>query len=899
MQTLSPRQLFQSAVSAEQSGDIARAKHFYQWVTLCVPEDATATLRLGLLALREGSDAASALFAQVLIRKPNNWIALASYAEFLAQGDNHHATVNALKKLPLINPDRAELWQHLATALGRIEASSDGLMAMRRSLTLDPGNDFLQSRYGFLLREERRISPALTAMKRALLLQPGNDDYVFNFAITAPLAGAAALALPWLRAHLTMVPLSANSYQLLSRFLRRHGNKIAAAKSARQALILDPQSSIAHDELAALFRHQASPAEIQLHRWTLARYPENLGALSRLGQLYEESGALLQAAKLTLKAHRLADNQDPLTLRLRRLNADPEAAQLLAGVKLTTKYQDWIAAYEGADARPLNADVKTARKQPLISIILPVHDPDPVFLSQAIKSVQQQSYPNWQLCICDDASRDPEVIALLDQAATADPRIHLTRRLQNGHISRASNDALKYATGEFVTFLDHDDMLATDALSWVVAAIHAHPQVKLIYSDEDKIDPSGDRFGPHFKPDWSPYLLLNQNYICHLAVYDRQLVNAVNGLRVGYEGSQDHDLVLRISREITADQIHHIPRILYHWRAAVGSTAFELAAKPYTLAAGQRAVADHLQQSGIASEVVVETPRLRIKLLLPDRLPKVTIIVPTRDQAALTGKCLKMLLRETDYDPFDLIIVDNDSVEPATFQLFEALTSDPRVRVLPVSGSFNFSALNNQAVATDNSEILCFLNNDCEPLHPEWLTELVALAIQPDIGLAGAKLLYPDDTIQHAGLHLVGDKVAHHSFVGIGRAEGSYMGRLHCLRDVAAVTGACMVMRRDVFDAIGGFNAIDFPIDYSDVDLCLRVLERDLRIVWTPHSILTHHESASRGRFMTVAKEAALREATAAMHKRHRAVLYHDPYYSPNLSIERADHELAFPPRLR
>jgi GT2 family glycosyltransferase len=253
----------------------------------------------------------------------------------------------------------------------------------------------------------------------------------------------------------------------------------------------------------------------------------------------------------------------------------------------------------------------------------------------------------------------------------------------------------------------------------------------------------------------------------------------------------------------------------------------------------------------------------------------------------------------TDYPALRLIVVDNDSREAATAALLDDLQTDPRVQVLPSPGAFNFSALNNHAVATDNSEMVCFLNNDCEPLHPEWLAEMVALAAHQEVGLVGAKLLYPDETIQHAGLHLVGDNVAHHSFVGMAERDGGYMDRNNHLRNVAAVTGACMVMRRTVFDAVGGFDAVHFPIDFSDVDLCLRTRESGLQVVWTPHAVLTHHESASRGQFMSVAKETAHRAACQAMHERFGAALHDDPFYNPNLSFERADHQLAFPPRRR
>ena len=899
MQTLSPRQFFNTAVTAEQSGDDARAAAFYRRVAICVPEDSAALLRLGLLAQRSGDHAAVKLFLRVLTRKPDSWIARASYAEALAANDDHQATFMALKELLLINPGRGNLWLHLATAQIRIAVPSEALTAMQRSLMIDPSAPFVHGRYGFLLRQGRRITAAITHFRRAVILQPGNNENLYNLAVTLPLVRAVSAALPWLRACLMINPLNANTLLSLGRFLNRHGDKAQASLCARRSMVLEPGKPGAGDVLATAFRRDGNPAEAVMHRRTLAQSPDDLPALMRLGQLYEQSGKFFEAATVTLQALRLVDDDDQLILRLRRLSAAPSVRQLLAGTPLTTQYHKWLAAYGQPDQDAIDADIQGWSKRPMISIILPVHDPDPQFLQHAIASVRQQRYPDWQLCICDDASRDPAVIAILDQAAAADRRILLRRRLQNGHISRASNDALEDATGDFVGFLDHDDRLADEALYWVAKAIRDHPQGKLFYSDEDKIDTAGERFDPHFKPDWSPHLILSQNYVCHLAVYDRDLVAAVGGLRVGYEGSQDHDLVLRVSRHLEGQQIHHIPRLLYHWRTAVGSTAFDRDAKPYALAAAQRAVSDHLQERGITAKVSIDRTRLRLQFQLPSPSPRVTIIVPTRDQAALTGQCLRAVLRMTDYPALRLIVVDNDSREAATAALLDDLQTDPRVQVLPSPGAFNFSALNNHAVATDNSEMVCFLNNDCEPLHPEWLAEMVALAAHQEVGLVGAKLLYPDETIQHAGLHLVGDNVAHHSFVGMAERDGGYMDRNNHLRNVAAVTGACMVMRRTVFDAVGGFDAVHFPIDFSDVDLCLRTRESGLQVVWTPHAVLTHHESASRGQFMSVAKETAHRAACQAMHERFGAALYDDPFYNPNLSFERADHQLAFPPRRR
>ena len=895
---ISARQLFAAAMAAEAAGDRAGAERGYRRVAMAAPDNPVSALRRGLAALTDRRPVEAAhLLHRVLIHSPDNWRARLARAEALAAYDSPRAA-RAMRAILAIAPAATDLWLHHGLLAWRADRASDSLRAATRAVTLAPAAPAAHARRGFYLRSRRRVDEAARALRRAMLLAPAEDAHVFNVAVTEPMLGAQARALRWLRAGTVLAPLAANTWTRFGRFLYRAGDNGAATGALRRALVLDPANPDAPLDLAACYRLARTPAEADPLRWTLAGHPATFDALVRLGQIEEARGRAAIAAALTLRALDMAPDLDSLAHRLRRLRADPAAAALIGGRDVTPHYQRWIAAHEGLSATARAARLNGLAHRPRISVILPVHDPAPDLLAAAIASVRDQSYPDWQLCICDDASSDPAVIALLDQAAASDPRIILTRRRDNGHISRASNDALATADGDYVTFLDHDDALAGDALLWVATAIDEHPGARLLYSDEDKIDERGERFAPHFKPDWSPELILGQNYVCHLAVYRRDLVAAVGGLRPGYEGSQDHDLVLRASAHLKPAEIHHIPRVLYHWRAAVGSTAFELTAKPYALLAGQRAVADHLAAHAPGAAVAVRHNRLRLTWPLPDPAPKVTVIVPTRDQAAMTEQCLDAVLHDTAYPDFEVILVDNDSREAASHALFARLAARPRLRLRHAPGPFNYSALNNDAARDAAGDILCFLNNDCEPLRPDWLAEMVALAVRPAVGAVGAMLLYPDQTVQHAGLHLIGGDVARHGLTGLGADEGGYMGRLYHIREVAAVTGACLVMRREVFDAVGGFDAARFPVDFSDVDLCLRVRATGRQVLWTPHALLTHHESASRGHFMSVAKQAAWEAARDAMRARHGPVLAADPFYNPNLAFGDADYQLAEPPRV-
>jgi GT2 family glycosyltransferase len=566
------------------------------------------------------------------------------------------------------------------------------------------------------------------------------------------------------------------------------------------------------------------------------------------------------------------------------------------------QYADWIREVE-APALP-SPDLQRQRIEgwswrPSISLVMPTYNANEAYLLACIDSVRAQTYPHWTLCIADDASTRQGLRRLLADVAASDPRIRLALRGQNGHISAASNTALSLATGEFVALLDHDDMLAPQALFAVAEALQARPTATLLYSDEDKLDETGARCDPYFKPGWSPDLLYSQNCFSHLGVYRRSLVEAVGGFRLGVEGSQDHDLVLRCAARVTdPDDIVHIPQVLYHWRMAEGSTARSHDRKDYASDAGRRALQSHFDDCHPGVEVSVVAPGIyRHRWPLPADPPLVSLIIPTRDGHDLLRTCIDSIVQRSTYTRYELLVVDNQSSCPRTLAYLSALEAGTegagRVRVLRWDHAFNYSAINNFAAAQARGSVLGLINNDIEVISPDWLGEMVSHALRPDIGCVGAKLYYPDDTVQHAGVVLGVGGVANHAMRGAARTSPGYFGRLWTLYNPSAVTAAVLLVRKVLFDAVGGLDAEGLPVAFNDVDLCLKVMAAGYRSVWTPHAELYHHESVSRGTDATPEKRARFLGEVAVMQARWSHWLQDDPHYNPNLTRLREDYGLA------
>jgi len=566
-------------------------------------------------------------------------------------------------------------------------------------------------------------------------------------------------------------------------------------------------------------------------------------------------------------------------------------------------YQEWIAQFDAATpggALILRRRVRAMLRQPLISVVLPVYNPDLSILAAAIESVEHQTYQHWELCIADDASTNPDVRPFLEAKARADSRIKLVFRETNGHISACSNSAIALATGQWCALLDQDDALAANALAIVALEIEHYPDAGLFYSDEDKIDATGRRSNPFFKTDWNPELFLGQNFVNHLGVYRAELLDKIGGFREGFEGSQDYDLALRCVERLEPKQVRHIPRILYHWRAVEGSLAAVADAKPYAKEAARRAIADHLKRMGVAARVEACPENIeshRVIYELPEPRPSVSIIIPTRDRAELLERCLASIREETDYAPTEIVIVDNGSTESAALELLRREERRGDVRVVRDNGAFNYSRLINRGVSAAWGEVLALLNNDMEANEPGWLREMVSHAMRVGIGAVGARLWYPDGTLQHGGVILGLGGVAGHAFPRIPRGHPGFFNRAWLQQDCSAVTGACLVVRRDVFEKAGGLDEVNIGISFNDVDFCLRLRAAGLRNIWTPYANLIHVESASRGYHATSEEKALfVREATY-MQRKWGAELMHDPFYNPNLSLNLPGFELAVPPR--
>jgi O-antigen biosynthesis protein len=565
-------------------------------------------------------------------------------------------------------------------------------------------------------------------------------------------------------------------------------------------------------------------------------------------------------------------------------------------------YDEWVATYDTigpAERTALQTRLQALSATPVIAVLMPVYNPPPALLREAIASVQAQIYPHWELCIADDASTDAEVLQVLQRAAAADQRIRLMRRQTNGHISRSSNDALALVTAPYVALLDHDDLLREHALLLVAEALAHAPQAEVLYSDEDKLAIDGQRCDPYFKPDWNPELLLAQNYLCHLVTYRTALVRKRGGFRVGFEGAQDHDLVLRCTEGLAPGQIVHIPHVLYHWRQHAGSTAGRNEAKPYAQEAGLRAVREALARRTMDAQVELDAHGwYAVRMAAPVPEPRVSIIVPTRDGITTLPRCFESLVQKTRYGAWELLVIDNGSHDPAFLAELQRIARHPRVRVLRDDSPFNYAALNNRAVSLVDSEFVVLLNDDTEVLSPDWLSQLVGWAAQPGVGAVGARLWYPDGTLQHAGVVLgIGD-VAGHAHRHWLRDEVGHRGRAVVLQDFSAVTAACLAVRRSSYLQVGGLDAQHFAVAFNDVDFCLKLGAAGLRNVWVPTAELVHHESVTRGSDREARHRQRYEKEAALMRQRWGREIAADPAYNPNLTLAQEDFGLAFPPRV-
>lgn len=529
---------------------------------------------------------------------------------------------------------------------------------------------------------------------------------------------------------------------------------------------------------------------------------------------------------------------------------------------------------------------------PKISVVVPAYQTPEVFLRQMIDSLLGQTYDNWELCIADASPENASMEYVLKEYASRDSRILWKKLEKNQGIAGNTNEAIAMAGGEFVGLLDHDDLLAPNALYEIASALEQEPDIDVLYTDEDKVRGDGlEHFQPHFKPDFSPDLLRSNNYICHFFVARRILIEKVGGFSSAFDGAQDHDFIFRCTEQ--AGKIHHIPEILYHWRTHQSSTADNPESKLYAFEAGKRAVEANLHRCGLKGQVshTKDYGFYRVKYQVQGT-PLVSIIIPNKDAREDLEKCVHSILEKSTYQNIEILIVENNSTGSEIFSYYKELSKNPKVRLLRWKHPFNYSAINNYAASKAKGEYLLFLNNDTEVITPDWIEEMLGFCQRKDTAIVGAKLYYGNNTIQHAGTVIGIGGIAGHMFVDMARERSGYMHKASIIQDLSAVTAACMMVKRQVFEEVHGFEEA-LSVAFNDVDFCLRVREQGYLVVYDPYVELYHYESKSRGTEDSKEKVRRFQSEIEFMRCRWETLLKKgDPYYNKNLSLVKWNYSL-------
>jgi GT2 family glycosyltransferase len=563
-------------------------------------------------------------------------------------------------------------------------------------------------------------------------------------------------------------------------------------------------------------------------------------------------------------------------------------------------YRTWVAYHDtltDEDRTAIRARIVALRRRIRFSIVIRAVDTPEETLRACLDSVLHQIYSDWDVCIVDAASSTSHVRAVLEEYGRRDRRIRVATPSEGNGLAVARNDALPLATGEYLILLSPEGVLSEHACYLIAEALDEDPDLDLVYADEDEVDPSGMRALPRFKGDWDAERFLQQNYFGQLFVLRAALMRRVGGFRPGCEGSQDYDLALRCAAETAAKRVGHVPFVLHHARSRPVTAVSGAAAVAQD--AALRAVADHLRATGTGATVErgPVSSVLRIRYPLPEPAPRVTLIIPTRNGAKLVRQCVDSIVARTSYPSYEILLVDNESDESSSTAYFRELESSGKVRLLCFEGPFNYAAINNLAARHASGDILGLLNNDTEVINGEWLSEMASHASRPGIGAVGARLLYPDGTIQHAGVVMgLHGTVGHLQQRMDGESRG-YCDSLVVAREVTAVTGACLLVRRSVYEEVGGLDQDHLAVAFNDIDFCLKLRRRGYRNIWTPYALLYHHEAATRGPDDSPEKAARFSAEWAHMKATWGSQLEDDPYYSPNLSLACDDCSPSFPPR--
>lgn len=566
----------------------------------------------------------------------------------------------------------------------------------------------------------------------------------------------------------------------------------------------------------------------------------------------------------------------------------------LQGLDNDYDYAEWWKL-----TKPTDEDLAAQREykfkiNPKFSIVIPVYKTPEKYLREMIDSIIDQTYENWELCIADGSPAGQSVERVLKKYAEKDKRIRYKVLGENLGIAGNTNAAMEMATGDYIVLADHDDRITPDALFECAKAVNENPETDVIYSDEDKLDMDGGAlFDPHFKPDFNPDLLTSVNYICHLFVVKKVLVTWVGGFRQEFDGAQDYDFIFRCTER--ARRIHHIPKVLYHWRCHQDSTASNPESKLYAFEAGSRAIMAHYDRMGIPAEKVekgVDYGIYHTTFRIPGE-PLVSVIIPNKDHTMDLDNCIRPMITRGTYKNLEFIVVENNSTDPKTFEYYEKIQKEfPQVHVVRWEREFNYSAINNFGVTFAKGEYLLFMNNDIEIIAENFMEEMLGFCQREDVGAVGARLLYEDDTIQHAGVVVGFGGIAGHTFIGLHKAESSYFHRAMCAQDYSAVTAACMMSKKSVFENAGGFSE-ELAVAFNDIDYCMKVRAQDKLVVYAPYAVLHHYESKSRGLEDTPEKVARFNREIAVFAKKWPEILANgDPYYNPNLTLRKSNFAL-------
>ena len=573
-------------------------------------------------------------------------------------------------------------------------------------------------------------------------------------------------------------------------------------------------------------------------------------------------------------------------------NTIKKVCQKLSGQRDYGNYEDFLKKYGVKEEELARQRQEVFENGPCFSIAVPLYQTKEKYLREMIESVQAQTYTNWELCLADGSGREHSLQPVVGEYIAKDKRIKYCLLDSNEGIAGNTNEALKMADGDFVVLTDHDDLLSPEALYQCAKAVQKEPQTDVIYSDEDKVDMSGKKFfEPHFKSDYNIDLLCTMNYICHLFVVRKDVMERAGLFESCYDGAQDHDFILRCTEK--AEHIVHIPKVLYHWRCHAQSTSENPESKLYAFENGCKAVKAHYDRIGIPAEVE-QGPfygMYRTHYLWKEQ-PLVSILIPNKDHVTDLKKCMDSIEEKSTYRNFEFIIVENNSTEEETFAYYKEIEKRDNVRVLYYKEDFNYSRINNFGAKEANGEYVLLLNNDTEMIEPDSIKEMLDVCMRPDVGIVGAKLIFEDNTIQHAGVIIGFGGVAGHAFIGQDRDDNGYFSRIISVQDLSAVTAACLMVRRSVFDEVEGLNE-EFKVAFNDIDFCLKVRKAGYLVVYNPYAQFYHYESKSRGQEDSADKVARFQQETGLFGERWGELLEHgDPYYNPNLTLDKADFSL-------